>query len=387
MARLMALLTYRTGLAALTAIGASCVLNACLIDERAVDEECFAFYSVVQEKCAGEYAVYPSHEACMAVCRELDRGTPGEEAAGQNTLECRLQALPSLDRGTCRDVGPGGNGKCGDDCAAFCSLRQQACADLEPTADDIADRADCLGSCQRLPGSDGSGMAVPVGSDSLQCRLGFLSAALVSKSAARAECPSTSVTLADDAKCRDDPNYAEPDDCTSHCALVMRNCRDDFQVYETMAQCEAVCSTFEPGIASDDRNTMQCRKYHANSAAAGPDVHCVHSGPTGDGHCGGESGNCDSLCTLVEQACGEGFARVYGGRNACLAACGTLPDRGYDGLAQGSPLYSVNNATQIDEKPTPTLACRVLHAARAMQSPNDPVECAAALAEPGSPCE
>ena len=166
----------------------------------------------------------------------------------------------------------------------------------------------------------------------------------------------------------------------------MRNCTGGYSVYESAEQCEAVCAYMDPGLPDDDLNTMQCRKYHANSAAAGPDVHCVHAGPTGDGHCGGESGNCDSFCTLVEQACGDGFARVYGGRNACLADCGTLPDEVYNGLAKGPPLYSVNNATQIDATPTPTLACRVLHAARAALLPNDPTECAAALAEAG-PCE
>lgn len=392
MTRNMSLLSYRAGLAALAAIGASSVLNACSIDERTVDEECFAFCTEVQEQCPDRYAVYPSHAACMAVCRELDRGTPGE-APGQNTLECRLQALGGgFDVASCRDVGAGGNGRCGNDCDAFCSLRQQACADIEPDEPDIADRQACLDSCQLLPGSDLSTTSIPPENDSLQCRLSHLSAALVGKSAARSECINTRTALTPDAQCRDDGNYAPADECTSYCALVMSSCRDEYQVYESQEQCQAVCSTFVTGTSGDmSQNTMHCRKYHAGPDAAGrnPAEHCIHAGPTGDGHCGAaNTGNCISYCTLLEQACSDGFSRVYNGQPACIDECGrTLPDVEYEGLRKGSPPYSVASAEQIDDQPFPTLACRVLHATRAMLSPNDPVECAAALSEPGSVCE
>lgn len=392
MARFSALLTYRTALAALAAIGVSSGLNACSIEERSVNEECFAFCGEVQEKCPDKYAVYPSHAACMAVCRELDRGTPGE-APGQNTLECRLTALAGgFDVASCRDVGAGGNGRCGNDCDVFCSLRQQACADVEPDQADTADYEACLDSCQSLPGSDVSTASIPPESDSLQCRLSHLSAALVGKPAARAECINTRTVLEPDAQCRDDGSYAPADECTNYCTLVMDSCSGEYQVYDSQEQCQAVCSTFVTGQNGDvDQNTMHCRKYHAGPEAAGrdPASHCIHAGPTGDGHCGAaNTGNCISYCTLLEQACGDGFARVYGAQPACIDECGrVLPDVRLDGLRNGSPPYSVASAQQIEDQPFPTLACRVLHAARAMMSPNDPAECAAALAEPGSPCE
>jgi hypothetical protein len=384
-------MTYRAALAAFAAIGASSALNGCLIDERRVDEECFAFCSEVQEQCQDKYAVYPSHEACMAVCRELDRGTPGDTSA-VNTLECRIQALHTgFDIASCRNVGAGGNGRCGNDCEAFCTLRAQACGDVEPEQPDVADHQACLVSCQRLPGSDVSATPVPVETDSLQCRLGYLSAALVSESAARDECASTRTELAADARCRDDS--VPVSECTLYCSQVMSSCTGEYQVYDSQQQCEAVCSTFVPGAEGDvDQNTMYCRKYHAGPTAAAldPATHCIHAGPTGDGHCGApDSGNCISYCTLLEQACDDGFDRQYPqGQPACIDACRrTLPDVTYEGLAKGSPFYSVANATQIDQQDIPTLACRVLHAVRAMAAPGDPVECAAALAEPGSPCE
>jgi hypothetical protein len=384
MARFMVLPSYRTGLAALAALGASSVFNACLIDERFVNEECLTFCDEVQGLCRDEYAVYPSHEACMAVCRELDRGTP-DEPANSNTLECRLRTLRGgFDVANCRDVGPGGNGQCGNDCDAFCTLRQQACADVEPDQPDVADHDACLVTCQSLPGAVAT--AIPSESDSLQCRLGHLSAALVSPAAARAECISTRTVLGVEAQCREDGAY----ECTSYCALVMSSCTGANQVYDSQEQCEAVCTTFVPGENGDvDQNTLQCRKYHAGPTAAGrdPATHCIHAGPTGDGHCGA-TGNCDSYCTLLESACSDGFGRLYNGQPACIDACRRgLPDVGFDGLHGGTPPYTVTNAEQIDAQPMPTLACRVLHVARAMLSPNDPTECAAALAEPGSPCE
>lgn len=395
MSRQMISSSIRGALALLGALGASCAFNGCLIEERVVDEDCFAYCENVQSQCTGNYTVYLDTDSCMAACRQMPRAPEGvDPVTSGNTLDCRVARMAvefGFDVANCLDVGPGGNGQCGADCDTLCSLRREACGGIEPEELDIADADYCLRSCRGLPGSDAlDTMSVAANEDSVLCRLKYLSAALAGGDAARENCPHTRIDAPAGSACPDE--FVPADECAVYCADVKSNCQAGFQVYDSDSQCQQVCKTFVAGARMDTQeNTIRCREYHARAAAGSPgaaQMHCVHAGPTGDGHCGGPEGNCDSYCKILAQACPAGFEARYGDHLACADACALLPEAGMtDALRDAEVRYSVVNEDQIDAQPTPTLACRVLHAVRAMEAPNDPEECARALAEPGSLCE
>jgi hypothetical protein len=100
-----------------------------------------------------------------------------------------------------------------------------------------------------------------------------------------------------------------------------------------------------------------------------PDTHCSHTGPGGEGHCGstatpdtGNTGNCESYCTLLSKACTDDFDATFKDQAACQLACtqvdGAAPNSNYSIAASGD-----------------NVQCRLLHVARAFE---DATECAAA---------
>jgi hypothetical protein len=154
-------------------------------------------------------------------------------------------------------------------------------------------------------------------------------------------------------------------------------------VYESLAQCKAVCAALTPGTADDESgNTVACRKYHSYNAILDPMTHCPHTGPGGDGHCGstampdtGSTGNCESYCGLLETACASDFHAAFPGvdsdaQTACDAACAPLDD-----AAPDSP-YSIAATGN-------NLSCRLLHLSRAL---SDATECPAAEGN-AAPCQ
>ena len=383
---------WRAALAALGLLGVSGALHACLIDELGIDEDCLYYCQQVQATCQGDDAVYIDDESCMAACRQMDRSEPGVTAsASGNTLDCRLATMSrAFDPANCRAVGPGGNGVCGDDCTAFCSLRTEACEAEEPTHPDFQDANYCYRTCRGLPGSDAlPGVPIAAVDDQLLCRMRHLSAALVSPEAAREHCQHTHVAPVEGSLCAE----AEADVSSYvrklYCSDVMQNCTDRNRAYKDIAECEKVSATFELGdVGVQGGDSVRCRQYHAGPTTSGVDAeeHCSHSTATGDEHCGS---SCESYCKLLKTACPAGFADAYSDNVAgCAAQCAGLPGAGYDGLKRSTPRYSDFNADAIDALETPTLSCRVLHVVRALSAPvpDDPVECPAAFG--GSPpCE
>jgi hypothetical protein len=88
--------------------------------------------------------------------------------------------------------------------------------------------------------------------------------------------------------CDDLPGAPVP--CDVYCNLVMTACTDEFAMYESERQCLDVCEILPPGTAEDETDdTVACRRYHSYNALAAPAAHCLHAGPTGDGHCGTEN--------------------------------------------------------------------------------------------------
>jgi hypothetical protein len=384
--------------------GCAIALGACLIDEHPFDQQladCTDYCNQVTTHCAGSNKVYDRPESCMAVCALMD---PGDRLGGSNdstttnTLACRIQLLGSnqvFEGNQCPSVGPGGNDKCGNDCEALCTLRRQVCAGIPEEAglDEITD----LGTCER----ECAALAVKtldteedIKGDTLQCRLVHASEAAISPQLAQTHCLHSQI-IPRDARAEDpcsDPDdlTGDPDktrECNTDCGLVMAACQGDQAVYESPAQCKAVCKVMDLGVTGDESgNTLRCRRYHSYAALGDPATHCTHAGPTGDGTCGS---NCEGYCQLLKPGCPSKFAAAFPGSagmsdlSQCQAQCAGLDGSATGDFAGPKPRYSVTAAVTGD-----TLLCRAFHAVRAVAaaSPDDADECAAAFGEPGSVC-
>jgi hypothetical protein len=148
-----------------------------------------------------------------------------------------------------------------------------------------------------------------------------------------------------------------------------------------------VCAALPPGTNGDRmENTVGCRQWHCYNSLLDPQLHCSHTGPGGDGHCGADetkdagitdTGNCFAYCLLLGQACGTDFEMKYGGKAdspvaqaACHQACGQLADAPHDSK------YKIG-AGQLGGN---TLACRLLHVSRALtDTTTAATECPSAL--------
>jgi hypothetical protein len=79
--------------------------------------------------------------------------------------------------------------------------------------------------------------------------------------------------------------------CADYCATLDMNCTGANAQYASSAECVSYCmaSGWPEGTVGDMAgNTIQCRIYHGGApAAADPDTHCHHAGPSGAGVCGG----------------------------------------------------------------------------------------------------
>lgn len=98
--------------------------------------------------------------------------------------------------------------------------------------------------------------------------------------------------------------------CREYCENVMGEglgqCVDqgpgkNYQIYETVEQCYAVCSTFPDDAPADavSGDSVQCRNEHAKLAQGpeGPRKHCPHAAPLGGGVCVDRS-PCEAYCVF-----------------------------------------------------------------------------------------
>lgn len=331
---------------------------------------CKGYCDLAMSVCQGASALYASLDTCYGVCKLM---APGDlnEPLDEDTVACRTKQLrlatatnePGGAAEYCALAGPATNGACATNCASYCTLFAAAC----PTG---VVPEDCSAKCLGLKDTGGFDVNTNFYDDTLQCRFVHISAATVNASDASEHCPHAALP-ANGPCLGKDPMTTVPD-CDSFCHLEMTECQGAHQQYESLAQCKDVCKALDKGNASDQSgNTVACRKYHSYNALLDPDTHCSHTGPGGEGHCGssaapstGSTGNCESYCTLLSQACASDFKS----QDACLAECvqldGAGPNSGYSTAATGD-----------------NLQCRLLHVSRAL---SDPSECAAA--EGAAPC-
>lgn len=384
----------RPRLALLLAGGVSLLLfslGACIVDERNYDEHlalCNEYCQLVGDRCQGENKVYDYPEQCMAVCQHMDPGGPRLGASdNKNTVTCRIEKLQQTEFDAkpdenCPKVGPGGDGYCGDDCDSFCALRQQVCTGVEGQTyeDDLLDLAKCKSNCQAVPklatfdaGRDQKG-------DSLQCRLVHVSEAAVSSAKAVTHCLHTQTVpkAAPTFPCSDDAELSADDNCSKYCQQVLNACPDGDAVYKDEAECRAVCGVLDAGEPGDtSQNTVRCRRYHSyNALDEGPDLHCTHAGPTGDGHCGAD--NCESYCRILRNACPTQFQGQFPGDAAaaelsCRRSCNPPPGTPSPAAplkgASANSFQTFEKGTRYTVNPAPVgdnLLCRTYHAVTAL---------------------
>jgi hypothetical protein len=333
----------------------------------AVSPECSEYCTLVAEACQDKHQVYTTEATCLGVCELLEKGTDLEPVG--NTVECRIaQAKLSLREPAehCPLAGPGGGGVCGSDCEAYCQLFAAVC---EP---EFREQADCVRACDGLTDQTRFDVQADHEGDTIECRLVHVSSATVEPETHCAHAPLAPA----------EPWCINPADqaptCEEYCDINLAACVGDLAQYETPEQCLKTCAVLEPGTNADKiEDTVGCRRYHSFSSTLAAQMHCSHSGPSGDGHCGdtgkpdsGRTGNCDSYCRIVAGACPEQFAETFSDAE-CRKACVELEGAGPD------TKYSVVSASGESG-----LHCRILHATRAFA---DESACEAALG--GAPCE
>lgn len=330
---------------------------------------CREYCEVALRACVGQFAVYSSTATCEATCALLPEGDVLEPTG--NTVACRKREA-ELAEATgeaavhCPRSGPGGAGTCGDDCESYCALLEQAC----PSA--FALTSDCVQQCRGLKDTGAFDVIVDHDGDTLQCRLVHVSSAAVNPAE---HCPHAQ--LLPTAPC-DDPSTSLPD-CESFCQLNLTACSGEHTVYESREQCLDVCAALPQGETGHrTENTVGCRRYHSYSSLVAPATHCSHTGPGGDGHCGLDAddtlANCESYCHLLDQACGEEFAKEFSDLSDCVSDCSSQP-KSFGAAADSG--YDVASAQTGG-----TLACRLLHVSRAL---SDATECASAMG--GGDCQ
>jgi hypothetical protein len=409
---------FRAAIGLFGAFAVGNVLHACVIEERPFDEQlatCKHYCDLVMSKCTDANAVYSSFETCEAVCDQMAPGTQADSGIGRNTLACRLSRLETgFEVGFCPQVGPGGDGVCGSDCDAFCSMRQAACGKLQPEEPEFKFPGLCERACPGLAYDPDFKVSAQAGSDTIQCRLAQLSEAFVSSDGAEASCNESRLVppAGGGIHCWDGDDTKPEDDCRVYCDLVMQSCTDKNQVYESRDQCQVVCMTMQDGVPGDtSENTVRCRRYHAYAAMSNPQEHCAHAGPTGDGHCGGTTdGNCESYCRILNAACPARFVEAYGTNvPSCVESCArpadgdesrpALVDAWRGGFSDyppplPGPRYAVPGRNAQNEPPSgSTLKCRTFHAVQALEKQartpriDNSDDCRAAFADPGSVCE
>jgi hypothetical protein len=333
------------------------------IEERKLDpklvprndsEQCKSYCSVVMEACQNEDAVYATLAQCLGICAQLPAGDDNEPGEN-NTVACRAAEADnalSEPKGYCRSAGPGGNGKCGTDCDAYCNLFPKICKDKF----EYTDAAQCLKACNAITEQDSYNLTADHGGDTIECRLVHTASAAVDPVM---HCPHGTLKPGSE-WCVGKAD--KPPTCDQYCDIELAACTGKNAQYESPEQCQAVCAALEPGVNPDQAaNTMACRRYHSFNSITGADTHCPHSGPTGDGHCGdtrkpsdGFTTNCESYCLLVSKACPDEFESDLGGDDGCMAECVELP---------GAAAESHYTASGADKRAG--LDCRMVNTTRA----------------------
>jgi hypothetical protein len=137
---------------------------------------CDTYCDILSANCTGNVEQFVSKDVCKPFCQKLDPGTPGDTTG--NSVNCRLTyAKLAKSAGetsdNCSIAGPGGNGQCGTNCDALCTVALKTCA-TEVSA--FVDVNQCDAECTRLPDVGHFDDSIQ-DNFNVQCRLYHVSAA------------------------------------------------------------------------------------------------------------------------------------------------------------------------------------------------------------------
>ena len=339
---------------------------------------CSHFCDVVMTNCTGDNLVYETREKCMGVCKLYPVGD-ANEWQGKNTLECRLheaELAPSKPvednqrQRACRSAGPEGL-DCGGSCESYCYLYEQACGQVQ-----CGSTSNCIDKCAALRDRMEYNVVDDYEGNSIQCRLVHLSNASIVPGG-QPHCGHANLSTPTD-HCNDVPDtddsgagggapisgadMVKPSapDCDDYCRVNTVACgMTPYAQYESKQQCLAVCPYFDKGeFADTTQNTLGCRIYHSYNALCGPELHCSHTGPGGEGQCGAPADKCNSYCMLAKQICASGYASAFPDDDACAKDCAKLMD------AVGQPESGDTRYTTTYAATPNTVACRFLALSR-----------------------
>ena len=331
---------------------------------------CEKYCQRANDTCKGEYAIYHGAADCEPACQLLT----------SEQIKCRDQQVSAAAASEefevhCQGAAFGGSSECGGNCENYCAAMDTVCTGKNRVE---LEKTDCVKKCSMLRDRERSLAGLPSTAsrlnvdsdhegDSLQCRLVHLVIAS-GPGAADSHCwhaalaPQPGPNMAPN-PCATGKNEVEPH-CEDYCQIAVNACTGDNKVYENQAQCVAVCKQLVPGMASDYMgDTVGCRKTHAyNALIVSQTPHCPHAGPGGAGPCGND---CPAYCRMFKAGCEASFKDAFGtaadATSKCESACTAL--HGPDPIS-----YSVMSASAKGANP---IACRMLHAARALERPAD----------------
>jgi hypothetical protein len=240
--------------------------------------------------------------ACLILCGErlLEPGevgdTRGDTMACRTTYALRAQSDPA---GNCRAAALEAGEACSDaGCDEYCEHMASACPATFP------DIESCKATCEVYPRTPaGADPATPA--NTVECRVRAARNARSDAAACAAAAPSGGGTCGA-------PCAAYCDQIEAHCASA--------PVYPDRQTCETTCALLPlddaPTAPQAERNTVECRLYHATYPAAfDPATHCPHTSVYHAAHCGPV---CETYCGLLETHCPDTPAAS---REACLTAC------------------------------------------------------------------
>lgn len=222
---------------------------------------------------------------CLNTCGEAMRPDGELGALTGDTMACRIEhaRLAAVTRQDhCTAASLEGGGICSDArCDVYCEAMATSCPDTFPDSDS------CMAACEGFPtASPGQTSA---GTDSIECRVAAARAG--SCEAAGPSGGGQCGTV-----------------CQAYCDQVETHCEG--RVYPDRATCETNCGRLRTDetakISTGERNTVECRLYHATYPAAfDPDTHCPHAGVYHAAHCGPV---CVTYCDLMDRHCPSTYA-------------------------------------------------------------------------------
>jgi hypothetical protein len=117
--------------------------------------ECRQYCAAMDAQCGGLQYHPEKPGECESLCPFFEREAEGTPT-GNDTFECRLARATSMSRegSDCRAAGRGGDGVCGDNCDAYCSLMQAICptrfGQFTASESELDDEAGCRAECAVL---------------------------------------------------------------------------------------------------------------------------------------------------------------------------------------------------------------------------------------------